>query len=62
MIKPGQDPRFDIPVVGPGTLRLMKKAGLTCLAIHAGWTLIISPDEFAAIAEEYNMAVVGIDY
>jgi DUF1009 family protein len=62
MIKHGQDPRFDIPVVGPETLRLMKKAGLTCLAVHAGWTLIMSPDEFAAVARENDQAVVGIDY
>jgi len=62
MIKQGQDPRFDIPVIGPDTLRLMKKAGLTCLAVHAGWTLIVSPDEFAAVAREYDLAVTGIDY
>ncbi|MDR3280413.1 MAG: UDP-2,3-diacylglucosamine diphosphatase LpxI [Synergistaceae bacterium] len=62
MIKQGQDPRFDIPVVGPNTLNLMNKAGLTCLAVRAGWTLVISPDEFAAVAREYNLSVTGIDY
>jgi DUF1009 family protein len=62
MIKPGQDTRFDIPVVGPQTLHLMKRAGLTCLAVHAGRTLVMSPEEFAMSAREYDMAVVGIDY
>ncbi|MDR1650883.1 MAG: UDP-2,3-diacylglucosamine diphosphatase LpxI [Synergistaceae bacterium] len=62
MIKPGQDPRFDIPVIGPHTLRMMSKAGLTCLAAHAGWTLVISRDEFASSALEYDIAVTGIDY
>ena len=62
MIKPGQDRRFDIPVVGPDTLRLMKRAGLTCLAIHAGQTLIISRDEFEAAAREYDIAVTGTDF
>ncbi|MDR1966748.1 MAG: UDP-2,3-diacylglucosamine diphosphatase LpxI [Synergistaceae bacterium] len=62
MIKQGQDARFDIPVVGPETLRLMKKAGLTCLAVHAGWTIVMSPDEFAATAREHDIAVAGIDY
>jgi DUF1009 family protein len=62
MIKPGQDTRFDIPVVGPQTLHLMKRAGLTCLAVHAGCTLIMSSREFALAAREYDIAVLGIDY
>ena len=62
MIKPGQDTRFDIPVVGPDTLRLMKRAGLTCIAIHAGQTIILSRDEFAAAAREYDIAVTGTDF
>jgi DUF1009 family protein len=62
MIKPGQDTRFDIPVVGAQTLHLMKGAGLTCLAVHAGHTLIMSPGEFALAARKYDIAVVGIDY
>jgi DUF1009 family protein len=62
MIKRGQDSRFDIPVVGPQTLRLMKRAGLSCLAVHAGHTIIMSADEFAAAAREYDIAVTGIDY
>lgn len=62
MIKQGQDERYDIPTVGPQTLRLMARAGLTCLALQKGWTLILCPDEFRAVAEEENVAVIGIDY
>jgi len=62
MLKPGQDRRFDIPVVGPDTLHLMKRAGLSCLAIHAGQVLILSRDEFAAVAGEYDIAVTGTDF
>jgi DUF1009 family protein len=62
MMKRGQDPRYDIPTVGPKTLDLMSSAGLTCLAIQTGWTLILSPDEFASAAEARNISVVGIDY
>ncbi len=61
-IKPGQDERFDIPTVGPTTLRLMAEAGLGCLALQAGWTLILNPDEFGTVAAEKNLAVVGVDY
>lgn len=61
MIKKGQDERFDIPTVGPATLRVMAEAGLGCLALQAGWTLILHPEEFKAVAEEKNLAVVGVD-
>jgi DUF1009 family protein len=61
IIKPGQDARFDIPVVGPQTLHLMKRAGLACLAVQAGQTIMMSPDEFAASARELGIAVIGID-
>jgi DUF1009 family protein len=62
MIKPGQDARFDIPIVGPQTLHLMGKAGLTCLAVQSGHTIVMSPGEFSEAAREYDIAVVGIDY
>lgn len=62
MIKPGQDPRYDIPTVGPQTLSLMARTGLTCLAIQAAWTLVLSPDEFCAIAEEKGISVMGVDF
>jgi DUF1009 family protein len=62
MMKRGQDPRYDIPVVGPQTLRLMAKASLTCLALQTGWTLIISQDEFRDTASREGMSVIGVDY
>lgn len=62
MIKKGQDSRYDIPTVGPQTISLMSCAGLTCLALQTGWTMILSPDEFAELADEKGIAVVGVDY
>ena len=62
MMKPGQDMRYDLPTVGTMTLENMHKAGLTCLAVEAGKTLILEPDKFFALAEKYNIAVRGIDY
>ncbi len=35
MSKPHQDPRFDIPVIGPRTIQAMIKARAKCLAIEA---------------------------
>ncbi|MDR3354803.1 MAG: UDP-2,3-diacylglucosamine diphosphatase LpxI [Synergistaceae bacterium] len=62
MIKQGQDSRYDIPIVGPSTLNLMSRAGLTCLAVHAGWTLVLSPEDFSSAAALNGISVVGVDY
>lgn len=61
LMRADQDERYDIPTVGVQTLRFMGKAGLSCLALHAGWTLIINPEEFQRVAEEENISVVGVD-
>lgn len=61
MMRRDQDERFDIPTVGPATLENMAQAKLTCLALHAGWTLIMEPQKFSEIAAKYNIAVAGID-
>ena len=60
MMRTDQDMRYDLPTVGPRTLENMKRAGLTCLAVEAGKTLILEPDEFFVLAEKYNIAVWGI--
>lgn len=60
MMKPGQDMRYDLPTVGTMTLENMHMAGLTCLAVEAGKTLILEPEKFFALSERYNIAVWGI--
>ncbi len=60
MMKATQDMRYDLPTVGTNTLEAMKKAGLTCLAVEAGKTLVLEPEKFFALAEKYNIAVWGI--
>lgn len=59
MMRADQDRRFDIPTVGPTTLRNMASAGLTCLAVHAGSTILMSRDEFSSLAGELGISVVG---
>lgn len=61
MMRLDQDERYDIPTVGPDTLKHMAQAKLNCLALHSGWTLIMNPDEFKAVAEKENISVIGID-
>lgn len=62
MIKPGQDERYDIPTVGAQTLKLMASAGLSCLALQAGWTLVLDRDVFQTLADELGIAVIGVDF
>ena len=61
MISLDQEHRYDIPTVGPNTLRNMAQAKLTCLVLHAGWTLIMEPEEFRTVAEKEKIAVIGIE-
>ncbi len=58
--KPRQDMRFDVPVVGPGTLDAMLVAGARVLALDAGRTLLIDRAEFLARAQEAGIAVWGL--
>ncbi|HVO12109.1 MAG TPA: UDP-2,3-diacylglucosamine diphosphatase LpxI [Vicinamibacteria bacterium] len=58
--KPGQDLRFDVPVVGPGTLDAMEEAGARVLALDSGCTLLLDKAAFLARAERSRIAVWGL--
>ena len=57
--KPRQDPRFDVPVVGAGTIDAMREAGAAVLAVEAGQTLLIEREGFLAAADAAGLAVWG---
>ncbi len=59
--KPRQDMRFDVPVVGAGTLAAMREAGSRVLAVDAGRTLLIDRVAFLAQAEADGVAVLGLE-
>lgn len=54
-----KDPRFDLPVVGSRTLRVMAKVGAGLLAIAADQTIIIDPDQFMMLSEKEKIPVVA---
>lgn len=58
--KKGQDPRFDVPTVGPGTLRIIGKNKGTVLAVEAGKTLLVDREEALLVAEKYKISVIGV--
>lgn len=59
MSKPGQDMRFDVPVVGLDTLRAMIDVRARVLALEAGRTLLLHKERFLKEAEEAGISVVG---
>lgn len=60
MIKPNQDPRFDIPTVGIETINSLIEAKATVLAIEAGKTFFINCEESIAKVNEYGISIVAI--
>ncbi|MFQ5476986.1 MAG: LpxI family protein [Candidatus Binatia bacterium] len=59
--KVDQDMRFDVPAIGPGTLRTMADCGAGTLAVEAGSTIILEEEGLAEIAESHGISVVGCD-
>lgn len=57
--KPGQDMRFDVPVVGVPTIEAMRAAGAEAISIDAGRTLILDGEAFIRAADEAGVVVVG---
>jgi DUF1009 family protein len=57
--KPNQDMRFDVPVVGQGTIAAMRRAGATCLAVDAGKCLLIDGAAIPEMANAANIAIVA---
>ena len=57
--KPRQDMRFDVPVIGPDTIRLLKEVKASCLSIEAQKTLIIDKQETLRLAEEAGISIVA---
>jgi DUF1009 family protein len=57
--KPSQYMRFYVPVFGPNTIKTMRSAGATCLAIEAGRTLIFDLDTVLELAAADGIAIIA---
>jgi UDP-2,3-diacylglucosamine hydrolase len=55
--KPGQDMRFDVPVVGLPTIEQMKSARATALALDAGRTLLFDREKLMTQADAAGIAI-----
>ena len=56
--RPGQDMRFDVPVVGLDTLLVLKECNVSALAVDAEKTLILDREEFIREADRLKMTVI----
>lgn len=59
--KPNQDLRFDVPTIGPDTIRTAMEAGVRVLAFEAYRTLLIERDEMVQLADANDITLVAID-
>jgi UDP-2,3-diacylglucosamine hydrolase len=55
--KPGQDMRFDVPVVGLPTIEQMKSSRGTALAVDAGRTLLFDRPKLIELANAADIAI-----
>jgi DUF1009 family protein len=50
---------FDVPVIGPGTIDVMRETGTTVAAVDAGRTLMLDRDEMLAKANQAGIAITA---
>jgi DUF1009 family protein len=55
-----KDPRFDIPVVGPETIKNMKDAGGRLLAVEAGKTVVFDEEKTVSMCDESGITLMGV--
>ncbi len=57
--KPQQDMRFDVPCVGPDTIRSLAENGSKCLVVETAKTIIIDKPETIKLANQLGVAIFG---
>ncbi|MBK9167495.1 MAG: UDP-2,3-diacylglucosamine diphosphatase LpxI [Bryobacterales bacterium] len=50
---------FDVPVIGPRTIEVMRECGATAAAVDAGRTLILDREQTLALAKEAGISITG---
>jgi UDP-2,3-diacylglucosamine hydrolase len=58
--KPGQDLRFDVPVIGPVTLETCRDAGIRVIGVESGQTIVLDREQVAALAAQHRITVFGL--
>ena len=58
--KPNQDMRFDVPCVGPDTIKSLAANGGRCLVVEKDKTIIIDKPQTIELADKLGIAIVGV--
>ena len=58
--RPKQDDRYDLPVIGKGTIKSMIKAKAAVLAIEADKTIVLDIEEVCGLADKNNICIIAV--
>ena len=58
--KPNQDFRFDVPVIGPDTVKNCSQSGIGVIAIEAGKTLMLAGKEVSSMCDEHKVSILAL--
>ncbi len=59
--KNDHDMRFDIPVIGRETIKILRKTGISAVAYQAGRLIMLEREEVVAAADRLGIAMIGLD-
>jgi len=60
VLRPDQDMRFDVPLVGIDTLRILIEAGGKVLALEEKKVFLINSEEMVMLADEKDVSIVVV--
>ena len=60
MASPNHDRRFDLPVIGHDTIKILVESGASCLAVEAGTTLLLERPSLIAAANTAGVSLIGV--
>jgi UDP-2,3-diacylglucosamine hydrolase len=61
LAKPGQDLRFDVPVIGVATVGVLKRSKVTAMAIEARKTLMMDREDLLREADAAGITIVAVE-
>lgn len=59
-VKPNQDYRFDVPVIGERTMRKLAAADIKNVVVEADKVIVLEKDKVKKLAEENEIRILGI--
>lgn len=59
-VKPNQDYRFDVPVIGKRTIKKLAEANIKNVVVEADKVIILEKDIVKKLAEEAGIRILGI--